>query len=54
VDAIAKAHGGKVSLRTSSAGSTFSLTLPGFTARKPDAIRFAPADPQPAVGAESA
>jgi signal transduction histidine kinase len=30
VDAIAKAHGGRVSVRTSTRGSTFSLALPGF------------------------
>jgi signal transduction histidine kinase len=54
VDAIAKAHGGKCSLRTSPAGSTFSLTLPGFTARAAETIRFAPVDPEPAFSAESA
>jgi len=54
VDAIAKARGGKRSLRTSAAGSTFSLALPGFTARTAETIRFAPADPEPAFGAESA
>jgi two-component system OmpR family sensor kinase len=52
VDAIAKAHGGKCSVRTSPAGSTFSLTLPGFTARATATIRFAPAEP--ALGVESA
>ena len=55
VDAIAKAHGGKCSLRTSPQGSTFSLTLPGFTPRAPEAIRLAPMEPEPSpVGAESA
>jgi two-component system OmpR family sensor kinase len=54
VDAIAKAHGGKCSLRTSPAGSTFSLTLPGFTARTAETIRLAPADPEPAFSAEPA
>jgi signal transduction histidine kinase len=53
VDAIAKAHGGKCSLRTSPAGSTFSLTLPGFTTRAAETIGFA-VDPQPAFSAESA
>jgi two-component system OmpR family sensor kinase len=54
VDAIAKAHGGTCSLRTSAAGSTFSLKLPGFTARAAETIRLAPAEPAPAFGAESA
>jgi signal transduction histidine kinase len=54
VDAIAKAHGGKCSLRTSAAGSTFSLTLPGFTARTFEAVEFVPADPEPALTVESA
>ena len=54
VDAIAKAHGGKCSLRTSDAGSTFSLTLPGFTARTFEAVEFVPADPEPALTVESA
>jgi signal transduction histidine kinase len=54
VDAIAKAHGGKCSLRTSASGSTFSLVLPGFTARAAEAVRFAPADPAPVLGTESA
>jgi signal transduction histidine kinase len=52
VDAIAKAHGGKCSLRTSAAGSTFSLTLPGYTARSAETLEFAPADPEPAFSAE--
>jgi signal transduction histidine kinase len=30
VDAIAKAHGGRCTVRTSEAGSTFALRLPGF------------------------
>jgi signal transduction histidine kinase len=30
VDAIAKAHGGRCTVRTSSAGTTFSLRLPGY------------------------
>jgi two-component system OmpR family sensor kinase len=54
VDAIAKAHGGKCSLQTSAAGSTFSLALPGFTARTAEPIRFAPVDPEPAFSGESA
>jgi signal transduction histidine kinase len=53
VDAIAKAHGGKCSLRTSPAGSTFSLTIPGFTARAAETIRFAAVDPEPAFSAEA-
>jgi len=53
VDAIAKAHGGKCSLRTSTEGSTFSLTMPGFTARTAETIRFAPAEPEPVFGVES-
>jgi signal transduction histidine kinase len=44
VDEIAKAHGGSCTVRTSSAGSTFSLTLPGFTAQEP-AVVFTPAVP---------
>jgi two-component system, OmpR family, sensor kinase len=55
VDAIAKAHGGNCRLRTSPQGSTFSLALPGFTPRAPEAIRLAPMEPEPSpVGAESA
>jgi signal transduction histidine kinase len=54
VDAIAKAHGGECSLRTSPAGSTFSLAIPGFTARAAETIRFAPVDPEPAFSAEPA
>jgi signal transduction histidine kinase len=34
VAAIAKAHGGRCTLRTSISGSTFSLALPGFTAQR--------------------
>lgn len=45
VAAIAKAHGGSCTVRTSSAGSTFSLTLPGFTAQEA-AVVFAPAVPE--------
>jgi signal transduction histidine kinase len=44
VAAIAKAHGGSCTVRTSSAGSTFSLTLPGFTAQATPVV-FAPAAP---------
>jgi signal transduction histidine kinase len=54
VDAIAKAHGGRCSLRASPEGSTFSLTMPGFTARTFEARAFVPADPEPALGIESA
>jgi signal transduction histidine kinase len=36
VDAIAKAHDGAVSVRTSREGSTFSLTLPGFAEFRSD------------------
>jgi signal transduction histidine kinase len=54
VDAIAKAHGGTCSLRASTEGTTFSLALPGFTARAAETIRFAPADPELAVGADPA
>jgi signal transduction histidine kinase len=54
VDAIAKAHSGKCSLRTSAAGSIFSLALPGFTARTFETVGFVPADPDPAVGVQSA
>jgi signal transduction histidine kinase len=43
VDAIAKAHGGRVSVRTFASGSTFSLALPGFTPAKSDG-RHAEAD----------
>jgi signal transduction histidine kinase len=39
VDAIAKAHGGRCAVRSSSEGSTFTLVLPGF--------RRATAPPQP-------
>jgi signal transduction histidine kinase len=41
VAAIAKAHHGSCTVRTSSAGSTFSLTLPRFTAETPAPV-FAP------------
>jgi signal transduction histidine kinase len=44
VAAIAKAHGGSCTVRASDAGSTFSLTLPGFTAQAA-AVVFAPAEP---------
>lgn len=39
VDAIAKAHGGRCSVESSAAGSTFTLLLPGFR-RTPDAVVF--------------
>ena len=52
-DAIAKAHGGKVSVRTSAHGSTFSLALPGYTAPAAETIRAAPIDTEPVLGAES-
>jgi signal transduction histidine kinase len=35
VDAIAKAHGGRCTVRTSEAGSTFALQLPGFRSARP-------------------
>jgi signal transduction histidine kinase len=35
VDAIARAHGGRCTVSTSTSGSTFTLTLPGFTAAVP-------------------
>jgi signal transduction histidine kinase len=44
VDAIVKAHDGRVSVRTSPEGSTFSLVLPGFTELSPDAGHRAPVD----------
>jgi len=52
-DAIAKAHGGKVSVRTSAHGSTFSLALPGYTAPAAETIRAAPIDTGPVLGAQS-
>jgi signal transduction histidine kinase len=45
VAAIAKAHGGSCTVRTSSAGSTFSLAFPGFTADAPVAV-FVPVVPE--------
>jgi signal transduction histidine kinase len=42
VDAIAKAHGGDCTVRTSSNGSTFALTFPGFVRQ---AREVAPAGP---------
>jgi signal transduction histidine kinase len=53
VDAIAKAHGGSCGLRTAPKGSTFSLTLPGFTPHRTGTLRFGPVDREPALGAES-
>jgi two-component system OmpR family sensor kinase len=49
VDAIAKGHGGRCRLRTSTEGSTFSLTLPGFTARAAETISLKTADPEPVL-----
>ncbi len=40
VDAIAKAHGGRCTVRAGAEGSTFSLVLPGFA---PAATTFRPA-----------
>jgi signal transduction histidine kinase len=45
VDAIAKAHGGSVAVRTAANGSTFSLRLPGFSAARlpvPELVGSAP------------
>jgi signal transduction histidine kinase len=48
VDAIAKAHGGRCAVRTSTEGSVFSLLLQGFKAAKGlPAARAATSDPQP-------
>ena len=44
VDAIVKAHDGRVSVRTSAEGSTFSLVLPGFTEISSGAGHRAPVD----------
>jgi signal transduction histidine kinase len=43
VAAIAKAHGGTCTVTTSSAGSTFSLTLPGFAVPSREVSRAVPA-----------
>jgi two-component system OmpR family sensor kinase len=44
VDATARAHGGRCTVRSSPEGSTFALRLPGF---RPVAARTPSADPQP-------
>jgi signal transduction histidine kinase len=49
VDAIAKAHGGRCAVRTSTEGSTFSLWLPSFQATRTvtGTSRSGVSDPQP-------
>jgi signal transduction histidine kinase len=54
VDAIAKAHGGKVSVRTSACGSTFSLALPNFTATSRQTAALASFDGELALGSDRA
>jgi signal transduction histidine kinase len=44
VDAIARAHGGRCSVDSSAAGTTFSLYLPGFTPEPSASIAYAPRD----------
>jgi signal transduction histidine kinase len=43
VDAIAKAHGGRCTVRASDEGSTFSLLLPGFSAPRARPVEVPPA-----------
>jgi signal transduction histidine kinase len=52
VDAIAKAHGGRCTVRTSPAGSTFSLVLPGYTPA--DALAPGARSRQPEAASSSA
>jgi len=57
VDAIAKRHGGRCTVRSTGHGSTFALSLPGFTPverKAGPAPAAAAARPTPASGAQSA